>query len=187
MSKFSNSNNRIDKLAALPEQIPVTDDVILRRIYPEDAERFSDIIERNPEIRNYVAWAKEVYSSEDVLTRLQRCTNEEMLGRFAIDADEEIVGYAGILPGNQNREYGVSYFLDSSTRGKGYAKRAIAALVDQAATKLEAEHIYSQIIIGNDASAAVVRSLGFLPAEKLIGVDFPVEQQRYRLELNTID
>ena len=184
MSESYKPNDRIDGLAVLPEQIPVSDNVVLRRIYPEDAEGFSDIIERNPEIRECVAWAKDVHSPEDVLPGLQCFTNDEMLGRFAIDNDGEIIGYAGILPGNQEREYGISYFLDETARGKGYAKRAAAALVYQAETQLEARQIYLQIILGNEASIAVAMSLGFVPAEKVMGKDFPVEQQRYRLELD---
>jgi len=168
-------------LRLLPEEVPVTGDLVLRRASLSDARHIFEIIERNPEVRDYVAWAAKVYAPEDVVPRLQWHSTEDMDGRFLVVADGEVVGYAGIHPGHSQDEYSLGYFLDKDARGHGYVTLSVGALVEQVRERLGSERIYIQIIPSNGDSVAVAVRLGFIPGEMVMGVDFPVEQQRFWL------
>jgi RimJ/RimL family protein N-acetyltransferase len=181
--RFQDAAEKMGSLGALPTHIPVAGGLVLRKVLLADAPALFDIIERNPEIKETVAWAAKVESVNDVIPRIRHRSNRTMDGRFVLVSEGKVVGYAGAHPGNQDQEFGLSYLLDKTSRGEGYINRSLTALIEELRIHAGAQHIYSQIIIGNEASASVARRLGFQPAETLIGVDFPVKQQRWRLEL----
>jgi ribosomal-protein-serine acetyltransferase len=172
-----------DPLRTLPEYLGITERLALRKIQETDVQRLFDIIEGNPDIPQYVAWASKVRTAEDVVPSIQRYSNEEMDGRFAIVGDGSVVGYIGIHA-RKRGEYGIGYFLDSSARGNGYVIDAASALIEQARERLHAEQIFMQIVPGNEASSAIPERLGFYEAETVMGTDFPVEQQRWRLDFS---
>jgi ribosomal-protein-serine acetyltransferase len=169
-------------LHTLPEYLDITERLALRKVQKTDFQCLFDIIKGNPDISKYVAWASKVHAAEDVVPRLQRYSNEEMDGRFVIIGNGSVVGYIGIHARNRG-EYGIGYFLDSSARGNGYVTDAASALIEQARQNLQAEQIFMQIIPDNEASSAIPEHLGFHKAETVMGTDFPVEQQRWRLDL----
>ncbi len=171
-----------NSLSILPDEILTTDTLKLRKIEPADAADLHAILENNRDIQEHVAWASRTHAPQDVIPALQRYSNEAMDGRFALIADNKIMGYMGISPGDQDDEYGIGYFLDATARGNGHITNAVAALIDQARTHLGAKHVYIQIKPYNQESIAVAQSLGFQPAETVMGVDFPVQQQRWRLD-----
>lgn len=182
--KTQGPDNRFSRLRRLPDQLTISEGLELKRIEEADLPRLFDIIERNPDIRERVAWASKVRAAEDVLPSLQRYSNEDMDGRFVIVGEGDVVGYIGIHPSRHVGEYGIGYFLDSAARGRGYVTNAVRSLTEQAKLHLDAEQIYLQIVPDNAASRAVPERLGFHKAETVMGVDFPVEQQRWRLDLS---
>ncbi len=182
--RFQYMAERVSALGALPDCMPIAAGLELKKFEPGDASALFEILERNPEVKETVAWAAKVDAAEDVEPRMRNLSNEVYDGRFVIINGGRLIGYVGAHPGQQDHEFGVSYMLDKTARGKGYVSQALNILVEALETHVYARHIYSQIIIGNESSEAVALRLGFQPAETLIGVDFPVEQQRWRLELD---
>ncbi len=171
------------ELARLPLEIPIADNALLRRIQPTDIDALFDILARNPDTKQHIAWAAKVTTREDMLPSLVRYSDANLNGRFAIVANETVVGAIHTFPGQQPDEYGIGYLLDTVARGNGYISRAVAVLIEQLADLLRTKHVYLQIKPDNADSIAVAIRLGFTPAEKVMGVDFPCEQYRYRLEL----
>jgi RimJ/RimL family protein N-acetyltransferase len=170
-------------LRALPERLDISEKLAIRRVRPADADGLFAVIQDNPDIKKYVAWASKVESVEDVIPRLQHYSNKDMDGRYLITSDEATVGYIGIHPSSNDGEYGIGYCLHKSARGQGYVTDAVAALTEQARDQLGARQIYLQIMLDNEGSNAIPERLGFYWAETVMGVDFPVEQQRWRLDL----
>lgn len=182
--KLTAGPERVADLSRLPDRFPVCDGLEVRKITPADAARLFQILKDNPDIPQHVAWAARVSAVEDVIPSLQRYpSNENLDGRYAVTYKEDVVGYIGIHPGNQDGEFGIGYCLDANARGLGCMTNAVRSLTEQARTHLAARHVYCQVKPDNGASAAVPERLGFTPAEVVMGVDFPVEQRRWRLEL----
>jgi ribosomal-protein-serine acetyltransferase len=179
-----NHHDKYAHLKALPTHLDISDKLAIRRVKPTDKDELFAILEYNPDIGKYVAWASKVESAEDVVPRLRHYSNEDMDGRYLITSEEKVVGYIGIHPGSGDGEYGIGYCLDKDARGQGYVTDAVAALTEQARTQLGARQVYLQIILENEESNAVPERLGFYRAETVMGVDFPVEQQRWRLDLS---
>lgn len=172
-------------LADLPNEITILSHVGLRKISAADARALFSIIENNPEIRHFTAWPKEVWALEDTLPRLAAYSNTDFDGRFVIIARDIVVGHIGAFAGQNPHEYGIGYFLDKSARGNGYITMAVSVLVAQLKAHLGAQEIFLQIKPDNPESIAVAKRLGCVEAETVMGVDFPVEQQRWRLSFDS--
>ncbi len=174
---------RVAGLGVLPLRMPVANGLALRKALPTDDKTLFDIIKRNPEITETVAWAATVTAAEDVIPRLRHVSNEAMDGRFVVIEWGQVIGYIGAHPGEQDNEFGVSYALDKAFRGQGYAGQALNTFIQELKEWCGARHIYAQIIIGNEPSEILAERHGFQPTEEVMGVDFPVPQQRWRLDL----
>jgi RimJ/RimL family protein N-acetyltransferase len=169
-------------LAALPSTINIADSLYARATTQVDAPALFAMIRDNSDIPSYTAWAKGVATEDDVIPSLQRLSDEEMHGRFILADEGKVIGAIWAFPGSQPAEFGIGYCLDKAVRGKGYATKAVSAMIGQL-KGLGAQQIYLQIISSNLASSAIPQRLGFTLAETVMGVDFPVEQQRWRLNV----
>ncbi|MDB5164739.1 MAG: hypothetical protein JWL89_365 [Candidatus Saccharibacteria bacterium] len=169
-------------ISSLPPHFAISDSLALQKHVPSDAEAIFTMLERTPDIPKHVAFAKDITRLDDVLPSLQSRSNEAIDGRYAIMAHYTLVGSVWAFPGSEEREFGIGYCLDHAARGNGYATQAATTMVKQLQL-LGANEIYFQIITGNTDSIAIPERLGCKPAEMIIGTDFPVEQQRWRLQL----
>jgi len=174
---------RFASLAALPDSLSSDDETLLRRIMPEDAPAFAEIIGKDPNIKKYVTWASLVRESSDVVPALQSRSNDEMVGRYTIMHHGALIGYIGISPGEREDEYGLGYFINESARGKGYAKGAVVAMLGIAKEHLSPKSMYLQISPENEPSVAIASCLGFQPAETLWDEDLGMREQMFRLEI----
>lgn len=169
-------------VSSLPFHIIDTPELEVRRTLPEDAEALFSMLKRNPDIPAHVAWAKDVNSESDVIPHIQRLSNETMEGRYTILTEGHLAGNVWVFPGIQDGEFGAGYCLDSTARGKRLIEKTVEALIGELRVR-DAKQIYFQIVLGNTRSISVPQKLGCKPAEKIMGKDFPVEQQRWRLSL----
>ncbi len=170
-------------LNKLPYCIPITKELDLRKTEHFDADALYNMLERDPDIKNRVSWARTVDSADEVIPSMEHLSNADLDGRYVIAAKHgEVIGALWTFPGEQEREFGIGYCLDKDARGKGHATQAVTAMIDQL-QQLGAQHVYLQIITSNGESNAIAQRLGFEPAETIVGVDFPVEQQRWRVNL----
>lgn len=174
-------------LSRLPYCIPITKGLDLRKTERFDADGLHQMLERDPGIKNCVSWAKDVNDVTQVIPSMVRLSNANLDGRYVITTKHgKIVGALWTFPGEREQEFGIGYCLDTDVRGKGYATQAVTAMVNQL-KKFDAQYIYLQIITTNDGSNAVAQRLGFKPSETIMGTDFPIAQQRWRLNLESHD
>jgi RimJ/RimL family protein N-acetyltransferase len=169
-------------LGILPVHMAIDGDISLRKVTPEDAADLFTMVERNPDIASATSWARNVRSVTDVLPTLQGLSNEDMDGRYVIEGVEGIVGSVWAFPGRQDGEFGIGYCLDAASRGDGIVTLAVATLIGNLES-IGARHIYFQIMQTNADSIAVARRLGCYPAELVQTKEFPVTQQRWRLDI----
>lgn len=169
-------------LQALPDVIPVSENLYLRRTLPDDDAALFAMLQRNPDIPTHVAWAKDIRTIEEVIPSLQRLSNIHMDGRYVIITNNQVSGAIWTFPGGNDEDFGIGYCLDQSARGRGYVTKAATALLEQLKV-LGAHQAYFQVMLTNTGSTAVAQRLGCQPAEVVMGKDFPVQQQRWRLKL----
>lgn len=167
------------EVCELPRIIPVQQDLSLVQFTPEDSSTIYALLERNPDFYSYLAWATKVRSEADVIPSIQVYSNENMDGRYGIVSPDGVRGYVGIHKSEE--EYALSYGLDHEARGRGYVYLALRALTNVAYKKLYARSFVMQIQPKNTASVRVAESLHAVAAEKVMGFDFPVMQQVWRL------
>ncbi len=172
----------MNNLSKLPNEISISNNLEIRKIKPSDAEDLYKLVKNNPDIPKRVAWAKYVKTFDDVIPSLKLRSDGTLNGRFVIISQGKIVGCLGVYETKQKNEYSMGYCLDKSARGKGYVTKVIKAMIEQL-KNLGAKHFYFQIVPGNNDSIAIPKRLGFYPAETVMGIDFPVEQQRWRLDI----
>lgn len=168
------------ELHELPPVVPVNQEISLVQFSPADGATLYALLERNPDFRNYVAWASKVSSEADVIPRIQSYSNIAMDGRYGIVSNDGLQGHVGIH--RSGNDYDLSYGLDHDARGRGYVNLALSALIGIAYTKLHARSFVMQIQPENTASVRVAESLGAVAAEEVMGIDFPVSQKRWRLD-----
>ncbi len=179
---FPESPRGANILGDLADVIPVSGDLLIKKIRPTEGDVLFALLQQNPDIPAHVAWAKDVAKEEDVIPELQRRSGTQMDGRYAIVAHGQITGAVWTFQGDQKGEFGIGYCLDKASRGRGYITDSVKVMIEQLKT-IGAEQVYFQVMSTNAESAAVAQRLGCQPAETVMGVDFPVAQQRWRLSL----
>lgn len=177
--------NGMEIVSSLPDHMVlsgVPGNTQIRKTLPEDAVPLFQLVQRNPDIPSHVAWAKNVATADDVIPSMQRLSNMTMDGRYVITEDSEIIGALWAFPGNKTGEFGIGYCLDTAARGKGVVTAAVTSMLEMLKVG-GATQVYFQIVPSNTNSSAIPRRLGCWQAESVMGRDFPVLQQRWRLDL----
>ena len=182
MSEVATNADKFELIASLTDPFTIDEVTIIRQIVPEDAEAFAGIIASNPDIGKYITWAGMVHGADDVVPAIQSRSNTAMAGRYAIDRQGSIVGYAGIFPGEQDDEYGMGYFVDKLDRGKGLAGEALKAMIE-AVKVLFPKYLYLQIAPDNKPSITIATRYGFQPAETVWNDHSQLNERRFRLEI----
>lgn len=172
-------------LNSLPYRMTLSDtagNMEMRKTLLEDAVPLFHLVQHNPDIPSHVAWAKNVTTVDEVIPSMQRLSNMVMDGRYVITENSEILGALWAFPGDKAGEFGIGYCLDKAARGKGIASAAVTSMLEMLKTR-GASQVYFQIVPSNANSAAIPKRLGCRQAESVMGRDFPVLQQRWRLDL----
>lgn len=102
--------------------------------------------------------------------RLPQVKGDPASARWLIHAivsepDGTVVGHAGYHgPPNENGMVEVGYTIDEQYRRRGYARAALAALIEQAAAEPGVRVVRASISPTNAASLATIAGFGFLEA-----------------------
>lgn len=105
---------------------------------------------------------QDAYSIYQFINAINKSDNSYLFGIFIKESGKHI-GNIKIGPIDFNNNYAdISYFIgDKKSRGKGYAKDAIATVCSFGFNTLNLHKIYAGVIKGNDASMYVLNSCGF--------------------------
>lgn len=82
-----------------------------------------------------------------------------------------MIGLLHAMPGPSPRQTEIGFVVSLHARRRGYASEAVRALIRQLAASGDCDSVYATCYVFNDASAALLRKLGFqetgsLPNEK---------------------
>jgi RimJ/RimL family protein N-acetyltransferase len=144
----------------VPLLIPTEqDEVVLRQLTLKDASIYAETVVANRDYLSQfgdVTGAKypDLKSVEDSITNPD---NPDKL-RFGIWDGDEFVGSINLTPQGDGSELG--YWLDSRRTGNGYATVATRALAGFAVENYE--NVHADVQYGNEASARVLRRVGFV-------------------------
>lgn len=168
-----------------------TDRLIIRPPRPGDGPLVTSAKEETwDDLVRWMDWAKDMPTPEDD-ERVMR----EATARFILRTDlmmmafERASGLPVVFTGLHRmdwhaRIFEIGYWVRASARGKGYATETANALTRFAFNALSARKVIITHADGNDASAAVIRRLGYpLEVVERYGTTLPdgtvVDQHRY--------
>lgn len=158
------------------KEIKVKDGVKLRPLARSDAPRIIEILHADPEIRNRVAVAKDIYNEVDVYKEISTYKEYSSVIRFSLLLDDRCIGLVNFwrLDDYLSKDhpepntYGFGYFLDPMERGNGLMSAAVAAIMRVARDNLTVEKFIAFCEDDNPASSSVLRKCGFTPTDEII-------------------
>ena len=161
---------------AMPPEIKVRDDAMLRTMEPEDAGRLMEIFEADPAIQDRVIWTSGL--TDEALTSRMIAFRSRFTSMYSLTKDEKVAGYLGLWEDDEGYfdgiphpgEYGFGYFIDPAERGNGLVTEAARVLMQAAEETFEVNNYAVYVEDNNPDSQAVLVRLGFKPDEGQAGL-----------------
>ncbi|TYS59861.1 GNAT family N-acetyltransferase [Sutcliffiella horikoshii] len=136
--------------------------VIIRAIEKNDLEDLKDII-NSPEVENLVGgWSFPVATMQQEKW-YEKVINEKDNFRWAIDTEDGFIGIATLGPidwKNRNAFHGIKIGPKAS-RGKGYGKDTVMAIMKYAFEELQLERLYGSMMTTNIPSVKLYEKCGW--------------------------
>jgi RimJ/RimL family protein N-acetyltransferase len=150
--------------AMVPTPIVIAAHGLVLREWTEDDVPVMQELFDDPE----VAFRTPLESPFDEAAALRYLRNAQLARRegkrihlaITLDGDQAL---GEILLGLKTQSIG--YAVGTAHRGQGLARKALAAVVEYAHTSLDLPEVILEIEADNDASVAVARAAGFVPAD----------------------
>jgi RimJ/RimL family protein N-acetyltransferase len=142
-----------------------TQRLLLRRSIPEDAEAIS-VYRSDPEVQRYQGWERTDPDGTRIeIEKMQGRDPGEEGGWVQMSVEEiasgRLVGDVGLSPAEgEPGVIKVGYTMAPEFQGKGYATEAVAALVDYAFDKLDADVVRAYASAENTPSLRVAEKVG---------------------------
>lgn len=153
-----------------PERL-VTDRLVLRRSWPEDAETIS-AYRSDPEVHRYQGWERtDADGIRDEIAEMATRAPGDPGGwvQFSVverDTDR-LVGDVGMSPAEgEPSVMKIGYTMSPAVQGRGYATEAVVALVDYAFDTLGAETVRAFASAANLPSIRVAEKAGLRLVER---------------------
>lgn len=143
-----------------------SDRLRLRRILPSDAEAWFGIFQ-NDEVRRYLVDFDDnpIFEELSEIIEWTDAIFENKTGiRWAITLkpDDVMIGSCGFHVYNaKNRSLEIGYELGQDYWRKGIMREATTMVLDFCFSQLNVHRIEADVTVGNDASAGLLRALGF--------------------------
>lgn len=142
------------------------DTIVIRQLLMEDAQTYFNLIDHDRD--HYSQFdditAKKYQVVEDVEASIQNQNPNKY--RFGIWDGDLMVGSNNLTVSEDNRAE-IGYWVGAQYTGQGYATRALKPLLEFAFTNLQLNEVFTNIVVGNEASRKTVEKAGFV----LKGVD----------------
>ncbi len=149
------------------EPIP-TERLVLRLVRQTDAPELSRLM--TPEISARVASWPLPFTLERAMQRIVEANRSANAGRSLLmgierRADGALLGIVGMRRNDADpRLAGMGYWLGAEFHGQGYMREAALAARDACFVRFDVDAIEAACQPGNEASIAVIRALGMVPA-----------------------
>lgn len=117
-----------------PKQINQPDFILRAAVDETQAEALAKLVQNNQDEFKYIPYTASLKTPEKALSEIQSMAKNWENGShytyFVFGADNALLGYVGLKVRSNGHVAEVSYYLDKSATGKGYAVRAITLLSD---------------------------------------------------------
>jgi ribosomal-protein-alanine N-acetyltransferase len=137
-----------------------TERLILRKIFPEDAEMVYTWMS-DPEVLRYEDW--DIHESADYtrgfISYLTGDYKSEKTYCWGIQSNEELIGFVMVVDVNEWNGI-LAYYLKRSCWSKGYATEAAAAVINYMFSEVGIDRISAKHSIKNAASGKVLKKAG---------------------------
>ncbi len=152
-------------------EIPGPAGITLRQLYVEDAEAYFGLIDYDrAHLSQFNDETAEKYPSFlAVANSLVNPQNPARL-RFGIWDGEVMVGSINLTP-KDNRTAEIGYWVGKQHTGHGYASEAVKALSKYAFDQTEADLLFANVAVGNQASKRTLEKAGFILSDTFQGRD----------------
>ncbi len=151
------------------EQIILTSERLLfRQHIMADIDAFC-AMEQDPEVRRYVGGKPRTREEAErrFMNSLQPVTDRLSIWATILKSEDKYIGRCGLYPhfnpdGEPIKgEATLAFFIDPKFWGNGFATEAGRAFIQFGINELKVKRIVAVVEIGNEASAHVIRKLGF--------------------------
>ncbi|MGE3465918.1 MAG: GNAT family N-acetyltransferase [Pyrinomonadaceae bacterium] len=152
--------------------ISVDDEVVLRRVRPDEAEKVFETVIRNTErLLDFMHWMTRDYSltmAEEFVERSKEAAEKGESLSLGIFRGETFIGVIGFVGFDRSvRKTEIGYWIDGDEEGKGIVSRATRSLIDLAFDEFSINRIEIRCATSNPRSAAVPRRFGFTEEARL--------------------
>jgi len=151
----------------LPRALLLTARLCLRPYEPADAEAFFALLHADrPRFQpSFPDRLQAVRSVADASAALNAFTDDWRTGRFYVfgiwnRATEAYLGDICIMP-QQKGQAEIGYYLAAAAEGHGYAREALAAIVNFGFGPLGSQRLLVRCFVSNERGQAVARAVGF--------------------------
>ncbi|MBF9141355.1 GNAT family N-acetyltransferase [Hymenobacter properus] len=141
----------------------------LRPYEPADAEAFFALLhaDRARFQPSFPDRLQAVRSVADAQTSLNTFADDWRTGRFYVfgiweRATGVYIGDICIMP-QQKGQAEIGYYLAAAAEGRGYAREALAAVIDFGFENLGSQRLLVRCFLSNEKGQAVARAAGFMP------------------------
>lgn len=148
-------------------QITINQDLALRMIAPEDAEKVFALTDASREyLKEWLPWLDFSKELADTKAYIEGCIKGHEANSslsLVILFKNEIVGIAGFNPINPSNKIGtIGYWLSEGAQGHGIMTKTVKALLQYAFETLKLHKVEIRVAEANHKSRAIPERLGFM-------------------------
>ncbi|WP_342442994.1 GNAT family protein [Lysinibacillus sp. FSL K6-0057] len=148
-------------------QITINQDLALRMITPEDAEKVFALTDASREyLKEWLPWLDFTRELADTKAYIEGCIKGHKANSslsLVILFNNEIVGIAGFNTINPSNKIGtIGYWLSEGAQGHGIMTKTVKALLQYAFETLKLHKVEIRVAEANHKSRAIPERLGFI-------------------------
>jgi len=148
-------------------QITINQDLTLRMITPEDAEKVFALTDASREyLKEWLPWLDFTRELADTKAYIEGCIKGHKANSslsLVILFNNEIVGIAGFNTINPSNKIGtIGYWLSEGAQGHGIMTKTVKALLQYAFETLKLHKVEIRVAEANHKSRAIPERLGFM-------------------------
>lgn len=148
-------------------QITINQDLALRMITPEDAEKVFALTDASREyLKEWLPWLDFTRELADTKAYIEGCIKGHKANSslsLVILFNNEIVGIAGFNTINPSNKIGtIGYWLSEGAQGHGIMTKTVKALLQYAFETLKLHKVEIRVAEANHKSRAIPERLGFM-------------------------
>ena len=132
------------------------EDVTLRTMEIEDAERFAEIL-NNRDVRRFLA-VREPMNSDDEESFIENLGEENI--HLSIYTENELIGNI-VLKEKEEGVAEIGVMIDPDYHGNGYGTEASKLLINHGFEQMRYHRVYARVFASNEKSKSVWKKLGF--------------------------